>query len=90
MAHDSYGDEVWVCADDHCLDHYPMCDDCMERYHEDAMYVVYLANGEVKDVCENCVDEYAECPECGERIEICGDGTCPHCGAVILKEAEAV
>lgn len=89
LVHDRYGDEAYVCNEEYCLSHYPECEDCEERYYEDAMCVVYLADGTTKDVCENCAYEYAVCPECGERIEICDDETCSHCGAMILKEGEA-
>lgn len=90
LARDRYGNEVWICDNKYCLSHYPECDDCAERHHEDVMCVAYLADGTTKYVCKDCAEEYAVCPECCERVEICDDGTCPHCGAVILKEAEAV
>ena len=90
LVHDRYGDEAWVCDDGYCLEHYPYCDDCEERYYEDDVCTVYLEDGTVKTVCTDCAEKYVVCPECGERIEVCNDGTCPHCGVIILKEAEAV
>ena len=90
LVHDRYGDEGWVCDEEYCLEHYPYCDDCEERYNEDTVCTVYLEDGTTKTVCKDCADEYVICPDCGERIEVCDDGTCPHCGVIILKEAEAV
>lgn len=90
LVHDRYGDEAWVCDDECCLDEYPYCEDCEERFDAGTMRTVYLEHGEVKTVCRDCADKYMECPECGELIEICSDGTCPHCGVIIAKEAEAV
>lgn len=85
-----YGGEAWVCNDDYCLWNYPKCDNCEGRHHEGVMTAVYLADGLTRDLCEDCAEDYDTCPECGVRIEICGNGACPHCGAVILEEAKAV
>ena len=86
LVHDSHGDEVWVC--ERCLDQYYCCEKCDEYYPIDYIYRVTKANGDEISVCEDCVDDFKTCPHCDEHIEICSDGTCPACGAIINDENE--
>lgn len=86
LAHDSRGNEVWIC--ENCLDAYCNCDKCDEYYSMDNIYHAYCENGEEVFVCEDCQDDFVECPHCDELIMICEDGTCPHCGAVVSDEED--
>ena len=83
------GEEVRICSD--CRDElYYCCDRCGDLHHRDDMRVVYRADGCEDYICEDCADHFDTCPHCDELIEVCGDGTCPRCGAVIEEREEAV
>lgn len=87
-AHDDRGYEIWVCDD--CRDNNCcLCERCEEIYDSNYTSTVYDKYGDEIQVCDDCIDEYEVCPHCEEHIEICEDGTCPHCGAVIENEEEA-
>lgn len=89
LVHDSRGNEVWVC--ENCFDNYSYCDECDEYHPCDKLAHAYKANGCEVYLCEDCRDGFETCPHCDELVQICEDGTCPNCGAVITEnEEEAV
>lgn len=46
------------------------------------------ADGDTVYVCESCMENHMSCPHCDSLIDICEDGTCPECGAVIEEKEE--
>lgn len=55
------------------------------------MQTVYKADGTQYYVCDDCAEKFVTCPHCDELVEMCDDGTGPHCGAVMEEmEDEAV
>lgn len=86
-AYDRPGHEVQVCGD--CFEeHYERCHVCDEYHLFEGMNHVVLKDGSEVWVCDDCASKYEECPHCGDMIEMCDDGTCPSCGAVITESDE--
>jgi hypothetical protein len=83
----SRGDEVYVCED--CLDRlYERCEDCGEYHIREDCFRLTKADGDTVYVCESCMENHMSCPHCDSLIDICEDGTCPECGAVIEEKEE--
>lgn len=84
---DSRGNEIYVCED--CLDRlYERCEDCGEYHIREDCFRLTKADGDTVYVCENCMENHTSCPHCDSLIDICEDGTCPECGAVIEEKEE--
>lgn len=84
---DSRGNEIYVCED--CLDRlYERCEDCWEYHIREDCFRLTKADGDTVYVCENCMENHTSCPHCDSLIDICEDGTCPECGAVIEEKEE--
>lgn len=83
----SRGDEVYVCED--CLDQlYERCEDCGEYHIREDCFRLTKADGDTVYVCESCMENHMSCPHCDSLIDVCEDGTCPECGAVIEEKEE--
>lgn len=92
---------TWVDDDAYCEDclsrvDAEQCDNCGEWHYAQNMTHVYDRDGAEFTYCDYCygrrAHRFTECPHCGELVEVCEDGTCPACDAVIeeQKEDEAV
>lgn len=85
QVHDAYGGTGYICDHEVCLSHFPICEECGERYYEDEIGFVHLPGGTVRQVCGLCIDNYYCCPHCNSYVTICDDGTCPSCGVVVVE-----
>lgn len=90
-AYDEVGNQIYLCNDGYCTRNHTRCPECNRLVPDTWMNTVYLADGTTKEVCDDCIgnnENYVACQECGEYIEVCPDGTCPSCGAILVEKEE--
>ena len=86
IAHNQYGEEIYVC--ENCVGNYCYCNECGEYFNEDDVLTAHDVDGASIYVCDDCSDSFVECPHCNELVKMRTDKICSACGAIFESKSE--